>query len=130
MLELQSLRGDWKMSDCTPLFFLRNCPNLTKKPQKNNSIGNWELLAVKVAFEEWRHWPEGAEQLFLVWTETQEFGITAKCLNSRQARRALFFNHFHFQLSYRPSSKNTMPDPLSRNHSPDLMTKYLEFILP
>lgn len=32
-------------------------------------IGNRELLAVKAALEEWRHWLDGAEQPFLVWTD-------------------------------------------------------------
>lgn len=29
--------------------------------ERNNDVGNSELLAVKVALEEWRHWLEGAE---------------------------------------------------------------------
>ena len=37
--------------------------------ERNYDIGNRELLAVKLALEEWRHWFEGAEQPFVVWTD-------------------------------------------------------------
>lgn len=37
----------------------------------NYDIGNRELLAVKLALEEWRHWMDGAEQPFIVWTDHQ-----------------------------------------------------------
>ncbi|KAK3546756.1 hypothetical protein QTP70_034178 [Hemibagrus guttatus] len=36
----------------------------------NYDIGNRELLAVKLALEEWRHWLEGARHPFLVLTKT------------------------------------------------------------
>ena len=67
-------------------------------------MGNRELLAIKVAMEEWRNWLEGAEHLLLVWTDHKnlEYIRSAKRLNSRQARWALFFNRFNFSLSYRP----------------------------
>lgn len=95
----------------------------------NYNIGNRELLAVKVALEEWRHWLEGADLPFLVWTNHKnlEYLQSAKILNSRQA---LFCNQFNFHLSYRPGSKNAKPDALSRFHSPDLDTKGPAFILP
>ena len=53
-------------------------------------MGNRELLAIKVALEEWRHWLEGAEHLLLVWTDHKnlEYIRSAKRLNSRQARWA------------------------------------------
>lgn len=41
---------------------------------------------------------------------------TAKHLNSRQARWALFFGWFNFTLTYRPGSRNVKPDALSRQH--------------
>lgn len=51
-------------------------------------VGNRELLAVKMALEEWRHWLEGMEHPFIVWTDHKnlEYLHTSKCLNSRQAR--------------------------------------------
>lgn len=86
--------------------------------ERNYDIGNRELLAVKLALEEWRHWLEGAEHPFLVWTDHKnlEYIRTAKRLNSRQARWALFFDRFRFSLSFRPGSKNIKPDALSRQH--------------
>lgn len=82
-------------------------------------MGNRELLAVKLALEEWRHWLEGAELPFLVWTDHKNLAYirTAKHLNSRQARWALFFDPFNFTMTYRPGSKNTKPDALSRQFS-------------
>ena len=67
--------------------------------ERNFDVGNQELLAVELlTLEEWRHWLEGAEQPFIVWTDHKnlEFIRKAKRLNSRQARWALFFNRFFF----------------------------------
>lgn len=57
---------------------------------------------------EWQHWLEGAKLPFLVWTDHKnlEYISSAKRLNSRQARWALFFTRFNFTLSYHPGSKN------------------------
>lgn len=41
--------------------------------EHNYDIGNRELLAIKVALEEWRHWLEGVEKPFLVWTDHRKF---------------------------------------------------------
>ena len=61
--------------------------------EHNYDVGNRELLAVKLALEEWRHWLEGSSVPFLVWTDHKnlEYIRTAKRLNSRQARWCLFF---------------------------------------
>lgn len=79
-------------------------------------VGDRELLAVKMALTEWRHWLEGALHPFLVWTDHRnlEYLQQARRLNPRQARWALFFSRFDFTLSYRPGSKNKKPDALSR----------------
>eukprot|EP00063_Salmo_salar_P054628 XP_014029463.1 PREDICTED: uncharacterized protein LOC106586555 [Salmo salar] len=52
-------------------------------------IGNRELLAVKLALEEWRHWLEGSILLFIVWMDYKNLSYiqTTKRLNSRQASR-------------------------------------------
>lgn len=88
---------------------LHPCAYLSRKlslSERNYDIGNRELLAIKVALEEWRHWLEGAQRPFIVWTDHKnlQYVQTAKRLNSRQARWALFFNRFDFCLSYRPGS--------------------------
>ncbi|KAK1788053.1 hypothetical protein P4O66_016532 [Electrophorus voltai] len=56
--------------------------------EKNYGVGDRELLAMKLLFEEWRHWLEGAWHPFLVTTDHKnlEYLQTAKRLNSRQAR--------------------------------------------
>src|SRR4029434_7650110 len=51
---------------------LHPCAFLSRKlspAERNYDVGNRELLAIKVALEEWRHWLEGAEHLLLVWTD-------------------------------------------------------------
>lgn len=75
----------------------------------NFDVGNQELLAVVLALQEWRHWLEGAELPFVVFTEHKNLAYlrSAKRLNSRQARWALFLGRFHLTITYRPSSKNT-----------------------
>lgn len=100
--------------------------------QRNYDIGNRELLAIKMALEEWRHWLEGAKHPFLIWTDHQNLTYIrdAKRLNSRQARWALFFNRFNFILSYRPGSKNLKPDALSRQFEPPERELCPETILP
>lgn len=89
--------------------------------ERNYDVGNRELLALKLALEEWRHWLEGAAKPFLAWTDHKnlEYIRTAKRLNSRQARWALFFNRFDFTLSYRPGSRNVKPDILSHQFEPE-----------
>lgn len=103
---------------------LHPCAFFSKKlspAEQNYDVGNRELLAVKLALEDWRHWLEGSEPPFTVWTDHKNLAYiqTAKRLNSRQARRALFFGRFNFSLTYRPGSKNIKPDALSRQFKPD-----------
>ncbi len=71
---------------------------------------------------EWRQWLEGSTVPFVVWTDHKnlEYIRSAKRLNARQARWALFFGRFDFTISFRPGSKNIKPDALSRLfESPD-----------
>lgn len=84
--------------------------------ERNYDIGNRELLAVRLALGEWRHWLEGISIPFVVWTNHKnlEYIRTAKRLNARQARWALFFGRFDFSISFRPGKKNIKPDALSR----------------
>ncbi|KAK3506323.1 hypothetical protein QTP70_006156 [Hemibagrus guttatus] len=84
--------------------------------ERNYDVGNRELLAIKAALEEWRHWLEGARHPFQVLTDHRnlEYLRGAKRLNPRQARWALFFTRFVFTVTYRPGSKNGKADALSR----------------
>ncbi len=100
--------------------------------ERNYDIGNRELLAVKLALEEWRHWLEGSGVPFIVWTDHKnlEYIKSAKRLNSRQARWALFFGRFDFSISYRPGSKNIKPDALSRIFDHSDRPSFSEPIVP
>lgn len=100
--------------------------------EQNYSVGDRELLAVKLALEEWRHWLEGAVHPFLVWTDHKNLSYiqSAKRLNARQARWALFFGRFNFTLTYRPGSRNLKPDALSRQFTPADTPESSDPILP
>ncbi len=89
--------------------------------ERNYDIGNRELLAIKLALEEWRHWLEGAKYQFTVLTDHKnlQYLREAKRLNPRQARWALFFTHFNFKITYHPGPKNIKADALSRLHAPE-----------
>ncbi|KAK3506575.1 hypothetical protein QTP70_009901 [Hemibagrus guttatus] len=61
--------------------------------EHNYNVGNKELLAMKAAIKEWRHWLEGSTHPFQVITDHKnlEYIKSAKRLNPRQARWSLFF---------------------------------------
>ncbi|KAL0174051.1 hypothetical protein M9458_030019 [Cirrhinus mrigala] len=94
-------------------------------PERNYDVGNRELLAIKLALEEWRHWLE-----VLTDHKNLEYLRLAKLLNHRQARWALFFSRFDFTVTYRPGSQNTKTDALSRQYEPDQPAGSSETILP
>lgn len=100
--------------------------------ERNYDVGNRELLAIRLALGEWRHWLEGASHPFIVWTDHRnlEYIRSAKRLNARQARWALFFCRFNFTISYRPGSKNIKPDALSRLFGSSENASTKENILP
>lgn len=100
--------------------------------ERNYHVGDRELLAVKLALEEWRHWLEGAKHPFQVLTDHKnlEYIQQAKRLNPRQARWSLFFNRFHFTLTYRPGSKNLKPDALSRVYVKSPQEDFIRPIVP
>ncbi|XP_029292890.1 uncharacterized protein LOC115011797 [Cottoperca gobio] len=114
---------------------LHPCAFLSKKlspAERNYDVGNRELLAIKVALEEWRHWLEAAEQPFLVLTDHKnlQYIQSVKRLNSRQARWALFFTRFKFTLTYRPGSKNIKADALSCLFDPNPTPRLPSFVMP
>ncbi|KAG1952394.1 retrotransposable element [Pimephales promelas] len=100
--------------------------------ERNYDVGNRELLAIRLALGEWRHWLEGASVPFIVWTDHRnlEYIRSAKRLNARQARWALFFDRFDFSISFRPGSKNLKPDALSRQFDSSEGASTDERVLP
>ncbi|KAL0172966.1 hypothetical protein M9458_033277, partial [Cirrhinus mrigala] len=78
-----------------------------------------ELLAIKLALEEWRLWLEGSNHPFTIITDHKnlQYLREARHLNPRQARWALFFTRFNFKITYRPGSKNISADALSQQFS-------------
>jgi hypothetical protein len=100
--------------------------------ERNYDVGDRELLAMKAALEEWRHWLEGARLPFTVLTDHRnlEYIRSAKRLNSRQARWSLFFSRFVFKITYRPGSKNGKADALSRQFDNSPVPPTSEPILP
>ena len=112
-----------------PCAFFSRC---LSPAEYNYDVGNRELLAVKLALEEWRHFLEGAEHPFVVWTDHRnlEYLHSARRLTPRQARWALFLGRFNFTLSYRPGSRNGKPDALSWQFSTETGSTELETILP
>ncbi|CAJ0968468.1 unnamed protein product [Ranitomeya imitator] len=108
-------------SDCS---VMKPCAFFSRKfspAERNYDLGNRELLAMKWAFEEWRHWLEGAKHRVVVLTDHKNLTYleSAKRLNPRQARWSLFFARFDFVISYLPGSKNVKADALSRSFVPD-----------
>uniref|UniRef100_A0A8C5R0W1 ribonuclease H n=1 Tax=Leptobrachium leishanense TaxID=445787 RepID=A0A8C5R0W1_9ANUR len=102
--------------------------------EKNYSIGEKELLAIKSALEEWRHLLEGAKHPVVVYTDHRnlEYLRTAKRLRPRQARWALFFARFLLHITYRPGVRNGKADALSRRYDSDAFpsTTQTDSILP
>ncbi|XP_061886375.1 uncharacterized protein LOC133636399 [Entelurus aequoreus] len=122
----QQSTSDQKLHPCA--FFSRRL----SPAEKNYDIGNRELLAVILALQEWRHWLEGAELPFIVYTDHKNLSYlrTAQRLNPRQARWALFLTRFNFIITFRPGSQNGKPDALSRVYSSSLEDSSPEPIVP
>ncbi len=113
---------------------LQACAFFSRKltpAEQNYDIRNMELLAIKLALEEWRDWLEGANHPFTVITDNKnlQYLREAKRLNPRQARWALLFTRFEFTITYRPCSRNCKADALSRLYTPDSPVD-TELILP
>lgn len=77
------------------------------KKNYENMDGKQELLAVKMAQEEWRHLLERAQVPFLLWTDHKnlEYLKAAHRPRNRQGGHR-FFSCFNFTLLYRLKAKN------------------------
>lgn len=100
--------------------------------ERNYDVGDRELLAIKMALEEWRYLLEGASHPILIYTDHRnlEYLCRSKRLRPRQARWALFFTQFQMHITYRPGSKNCKPDALSRMYPTSDNSPTTDAILP
>ncbi|KAK3545548.1 hypothetical protein QTP70_008157 [Hemibagrus guttatus] len=99
--------------------------------EANYDVGNRELLSIKTVLEEWQHWLEGAHHPFLVLTDHRNLDYlrSAKHLNPRQTRWALF-TPFESSVTYRPWTKNSKADALSRQFEAQSEPSQPDLILP
>ena len=84
--------------------------------ERNYCIYDKELLAIKVAFDEWRHYLEGSLHKITVYSDHKglESLANAKVMHQRHARWSLTFKRFDFVIKYRPGGENGQADALSR----------------
>src|SRR6266540_7284999 len=86
----------------------------------NYEIHDKEMLTIIQALQEWRHFIEGAEHQFEIWTDHKnlKYFMAAKQLNRKQAWWLLYLSQFNFLLHHRPGKSMGKPDALSRraNH--------------
>lgn len=68
------------------------------------------------ALEEFRHYLEGHQEPFEIWSDHQNLTYfqSAQKLSRRQARWALFLTRFNFNLCHKPGKTMIRADPLSR----------------
>jgi hypothetical protein len=96
-----------------PIAFMSEC---LSPVECNYKIHDKEMLAIVRALEEWRHFLEGAEHQFEIWTDHKnlEYFRKSKKLNRRQARWSLLLARFDFLMHHRPGSSMGKSDALSR----------------
>lgn len=90
--------------------------------EHNYDIYDKELLAIMRALEEWRHYLEGAADIFEIHTDHKNLAYfrEAHKLNRRQAQWALYLSRFHFHLLHQPKRDMTIPNAFSRRADHDL----------
>lgn len=110
----QSSSTDNKVHPCA---FFSHC---LSPAEQNYDVGNHELLAIRLALGEWRHWLEGAKLPFVVWTDHRnlEYIRSAKRLNARQARWALVFGVLTFRFLTAPALRILNPTPFHDSSAP------------
>lgn len=90
------------------------------------------LLMVNLALEEWRHWLEGAEHPFIIWTDHKNLTYlrTTKMLNTCQICLSLLFGQLNWNISYLLASWNENPEALSLQYSENASQQKPQLILP
>ena len=82
----------------------------------NYDVHDKELLAIVIAFEQWRVYLEGSKYPVAVQTDHKNLTTftTTKILNRRQVRWAEALASYNFTITYRKGSENARADALSR----------------
>ncbi|KAJ1141703.1 hypothetical protein NDU88_008031 [Pleurodeles waltl] len=98
-----------------PVFYLSH---ILSDSERNYSVLERELLALKTACTEWRHFLMGSKEPFEARTDHRNLQCLRnfQCQNSRQARWAFFFSQYDFYITYIPGSQNILADALSRRY--------------
>ena len=96
-----------------------------QKEQRNYGTGDQEMLAIIMAFKEWRHYLDAPAHRTIVVSdhEALQSFMTTKSLQGRQVRWAEYLATFDFEIKYR-KGKDNPADALSRR--PDHMTREKE----
>jgi hypothetical protein len=82
----------------------------------NYDVYDKELLAIITAFEQWRHYLDGAQHKITIFCDHRnlQYFTSSRVLNRRQARWSLFLAEFDFVITYRPGTQQGKADALSR----------------
>ena len=90
----------------------------------NYKIYDKELLAVILAFQEWRAKLEGSPLQIKVLSDHKnlEHFMSSKQLNQQQTRWAEYLSRFNFKIHYQPGKLDGKPDTLTKR-SKDLPTE-------
>jgi hypothetical protein len=82
----------------------------------NYEINDKDMLAIIRSLQEWRHFIEGTEHQFKIWTDHKnlEYFMSAKQLNRRQAWWSLYLTRFDFLLHHRSGKSMGKLDALSQ----------------
>jgi hypothetical protein len=82
----------------------------------NYEIHDKELLAITIAFEEWRHLLERTPHTTMIYTDHKnlKYFMNTRVLNRRQVRWSMSLSRFDFVFTYRPDNLQGKPDVLSR----------------
>jgi hypothetical protein len=99
--------------------------------EKNYDVHDKELLAIFIAFKQWRHYLEGAREVIDVFTDHKnlEYFTTTKVLSRRQARWSEYLSAFNLLIHFRPGKLGGKPDALTRRwdvYGRDTDSSYVE----
>ena len=89
------------------------------KSECNYDVHDKELLAIKLALEDWRRYVKGSRQRANILTDHENLvpRMTKKRLNEREVPWKQFLSKFDFKIEYRPGKEWGKPDATTRGPS-------------